>query len=102
MTTIPGLPTLAWRTSDFRLLSNIRSMIAVEPTVPARRPGTGPEQLELVSATDGRTHRVTERAYGAALCARTGHCAAICGHDVVLCALVTPPGPPCTRCAVLP
>ncbi|WP_165922131.1 hypothetical protein [Pseudonocardia endophytica] len=55
-----------------------------------------------MSATDGRTHRVTEWAYGSALAARTGHCAAVCGHVVVLCALVTPPGPPCRRCTLLP
>ncbi len=102
MTPIPGLLTLAWRTSEFRLISNICSMIAVGPTIPARRPGAGSELIELESATDGRTHRVTERAYGAALAALAGHCPAICGHDVVLCALVTPPGPPCRRCAVLP
>ncbi|TCK24996.1 hypothetical protein EV378_0793 [Pseudonocardia endophytica] len=102
MSTIPGLPTLAWRTSDFRLLSNIRSILAVEPTIPVRRPPAGQERLELVSATDGRTHRVTEWAYGSALAARTGHCAAVCGHVVVLCALVTPPGPPCRRCTLLP
>jgi hypothetical protein len=101
MTPTPGL--LTWRVwANPARLSNMCSMIAVEPTIPARRPDAYRVRLELVSATDGRTHRVVERAYGDALAARAGHCVAICGHDVVLCALTTPPGPPCGRCAVLP
>jgi len=102
MTPIPGVPALRWATDRSRLLSNICSMIAFGPTVPAPRWGDGSERIELVSATDGRTHRVVERAYGDALAARAGYCAAVCGHRVVLCALVTPPGPRCGRCAVLP
>lgn len=101
MTPIPGLLVLRPRPGS-TWLSNMCSILAVEPTVPARRRDPGRERLELVSATDGRTHRVVERAYGDALAVRAGHCAAICGHDVVLCALITPPGPPCRRCAVLP
>lgn len=70
----------------------------------AGRSGTGPrpligERVDLTSATDRRTHYVTDTAYGHALAARTGRCPAVCGHDVILCALVTPPGPLCRRCS---
>ncbi len=61
MTPIPG--ALLWRGwPDPSWISNMRSRIAVEPTIPARRRDAGRELLRLVSATDGRTHRVVERA----------------------------------------
>jgi len=72
------------------------------PSRDEARPGRSRPRIELVSASDGRTHRVVETAYGDALLVRAGHCVAVCGHDVVLCALTTPPGPPCRRCAALP
>lgn len=58
------------------------------------------DRVELLSATDQRTHYVTDAVYGDTLAAGAGHCPAVCGRDVVLCALATPPGPLCRGCAV--
>lgn len=67
----------------------------------ARRPLIG-DRVELLSARDYRTHYVEDIVYGVALAERAGHCRAVCGHDVVLCAMITPPGPLCRACADAP
>lgn len=54
--------------------------------------------VEPTSAEDRRNHLVTVDALGDVLQARTGHCVALCGHDVRIGALGTPPAPPCSRC----
>jgi hypothetical protein len=101
VTPIPGIPT--WRPgTEHSWLSNMCSRIAIGPTIPDERRVPGREVLDLVSAADGRTHRVVERAYGDALARRTGRCVALCAHVVVLCALTTPPGPRCRACAARP
>lgn len=51
-----------------------------------------------MSAADRCTHYVADAVYGSALAARRGSCTAVCGHHVIMCALVSAPGPLCVLC----
>lgn len=57
------------------------------------------DDVLLTSATDWREHRVPVAAYTAAMTEQTGQCRAVCGHLVVMVALSSPPGPPCSACS---
>ena len=55
-----------------------------------------------MSAADRRTHYATDLDYGAALAARIEIVPVVCGAQIRLCALVTPPGPLCPHCIAAP
>lgn len=56
-----------------------------------------PRAIPLTCAVDGRSHRVTDQAFGAGL--GHGYYQALCGYTVVAAAMVSPDGPPCPTCA---
>ncbi|MGH3978539.1 MAG: hypothetical protein ACRDRZ_05995, partial [Pseudonocardiaceae bacterium] len=58
-----------------------------------------PRTTPVTSATDGRTHRITDDAYTAALVERSGRYTALCGRRVPSVPMVCPPGPECRGCA---
>lgn len=54
--------------------------------------------LWLRDAVDHRDHAVTDTDTEAGLIAGHGTYRAICGHTVLACSMLTPPGPPCPTC----
>jgi hypothetical protein len=54
--------------------------------------------IEVTSATDGLSHRVSQQMYDACLAEGSGRYLALCGRTVPAAALITQPGPVCRLC----